>query len=397
MNRESLKIEYLVFIDTGNAFCADINAFNSLLQSNSKIRIDNNQMIFRDLKIEYKVNMQNSTKESEKFFHVILECNDIQKIGEFEDLLRLIRDILYKVCKTDQLQKLWDDVSYYYSCRAYPLINELENLMRKLITKFMLTNVGLAWAKHSTPKEVRDSVRGTNSNGSIDYLYNIDFIQLSDYLFRPYSSQSNVEMFNKLREAKEITDLKLDDMKTYIPKSNWERYFSDLVQCEAAYLEKKWQKLYELRNKVAHNNFVNKNDYEEISNNCKEVKKIIEEAIQILDQVQIPEEDKEFVAENIGDHRTSSHKLLEVYYDIVESTLAKIIYRVGEETPHPIHELEDLVEINILDINTVNDIKRLSYNLKTTKNIDKLDLDLAINLIFRLQGILSKDNLDWGN
>lgn len=26
MDKESLKIEYLVFIDTGNAFCADINA-----------------------------------------------------------------------------------------------------------------------------------------------------------------------------------------------------------------------------------------------------------------------------------------------------------------------------------------------------------------------------------
>lgn len=343
-------------------------------------------MLFRDLKVEYNVQMQNSAQENKKFFHVILECNDIQEIDKFEDLLRLVRDILYKVCKRDQLQKLWDDVSYYYSCRAYPLINELENLMRKLITKFMLTNVGLAWAKHSTPKEVRDSVKGSKIDGSIDYLYNIDFIQLTDYLFRPYSPHSNIEMFNKLREAKEINDLNLDDMKSYIPKSNWERYFSDLVQCEAAYLEKKWQRLYELRNKVAHNNFFNKNDYEEIINNYKEVKKIIEEAIQILDQVQVPEEDKEIVAENIGDH-VSIRETLAIYVSQIERVLAEIAYIESKETSNSIVTIDDLLKYKIIDMDTVNNIEALSYILKNS-DVDKSDLELAASLLVQLNFIL---------
>ncbi|MCY8374043.1 HEPN domain-containing protein [Bacillus inaquosorum] len=386
MDKKSLKVEYLVFIDTGNAFCSDADAFNNLLKSNSEIRIDNDNMLFRDLTLDYKVQMQNSNQESKKFFHITLQCNDIQKMDTFDELLRLVRDILYKVCKRDQLQRLWDDVSYYYSCKAYPLINELENLMRKLITKFMLTNVGLAWAKHSTPKEVKDSVKGSKIDGSIDYLYNIDFIQLTDYLFKTYSPHPNIDLFDKLKEAKQISELELDDLKSYIPKSNWERYFSGLVQCEASYLEKKWKKLYELRNKVAHNNFVNKSDYEEISKNCTEVKQILESAIGILDQVHIPEEDKDVVADNVGSNVVIKRKFVTIL-DQIRTKVNKLIFLTNENINNTVSNIDDLVKYNILRENEVQQVKDLFevYNNGLFESVDEVTLDLALDSITDLE------------
>jgi hypothetical protein len=35
--------------------------------------------------------------------------------------------------------------------------------MRKLITKFMLVNVGLNWFKEATPQGVRESIRKVNN------------------------------------------------------------------------------------------------------------------------------------------------------------------------------------------------------------------------------------------
>ncbi|MFG3826309.1 hypothetical protein ACGI6H_34825, partial [Escherichia coli] len=61
-------------------------------------------------------------------------------------------------------QIIWDDISKYYSIQAYPLIHEIENLMRKLITKFMIHNVGLSWTKDSVPKEFSEALKKSEKN-----------------------------------------------------------------------------------------------------------------------------------------------------------------------------------------------------------------------------------------
>lgn len=70
----------------------------------------------------------------------------------------------------------------YYSQQAYPIIYEIENLMRQLITKFMLINAGLRWEKERTPEDVRKSINDKNKEPTV--LYNVDYIQLSNFLFK---------------------------------------------------------------------------------------------------------------------------------------------------------------------------------------------------------------------
>lgn len=376
MEKEVLKVEYLVLIDTANGFCSNLNAFNSLLQSNSELRIEDESILFKGLTVGYNVQILDSKHKDKKFFHITFECNETQEIVIFEDFLRKVRVILHKV-GGNQVQKLWDDVSFYYSCKAYPLINELENLMRKLITKFMVTKVGLSWVKHNIPKEVKDSVKNSVSDNSLDFLYNIDFIKLSDFLFKKYSPYSQDELFEKLKKAKEISDI--DDLKTYIPKSNWDRYFSELVNFEEPQLNKKWKKLYDFRNKVAHNNFVEKNDFEQISCESKEVKKILQEAIQKLDNVEIPATEKDLVADNAIEVVLSvGTEVFEVMMQRIKHLLAKLINfanRLVDEREE-VTDVDGLVEYNIITKQVAQEYKYLSDYYKKYQG-DQIDQELA--------------------
>lgn len=219
----NLKVEYLVIINTKNSFCNSIASFNNLLKANADISINNNKLKHKELEVDYEVQTDEMETDNQRFFHVKFVCHKIKKMSQFENLLKAVRDILFKATNR-QLQTLWDDISFYYANRAYPLIHEIENLMRKLITKFMLTNVGLGWVKSNIPSSVKSSSKGTSD--STNYLYETNFSQLADFLFDNYETISMSELIEKLKKTKDIKELSLEDLKTFIPKSNWERYFS---------------------------------------------------------------------------------------------------------------------------------------------------------------------------
>lgn len=146
MTENELRVEFLVIVDTNNSFCANEDAFNNLLRTNSEISIENGKLKYKNLEVDYKVQTkeletQEKSNYKKRFFHIHLIRKEISNIDYFEDLLRVVRELLHKAGKP--VQTLWDDVSFYYSRKAYPLIYEIENLMRKLITKFMLMHMNL--------------------------------------------------------------------------------------------------------------------------------------------------------------------------------------------------------------------------------------------------------------
>lgn len=177
-------------------------------------------------------------------------------------------------------------------------------MMRKLITKFMLITIGLAWTKDAVPKEVSESIKGKRELGQ-NYLYEADFIQLSNFLFKEYSTANSRKLVEKLSTAQKIDELSLAELKELVPSSNWERYFSPIVDCKSDYLQPRWERLYLLRCIVAHNNFMSTGDYEELCRLSKEVKDKLAQALEGLDKVQVSSEQKEEVAENIASSMSS--------------------------------------------------------------------------------------------
>jgi len=175
-------VEYLITVDQRDAFCKTTTAFNNLLKTLDGVFLSKTELKFENLLIYYELQTGEILNDKQRYFHVKFSSSTESLLNDFESFLKSIRTLLQKA-SGKPLQTLWDGVSFHYAQRAYPLVHELENTMRKLITKFMLTNVGLGWTTEAIPKEVIESVRSKSAKLDHNYLYEVDFIQLSNFPF----------------------------------------------------------------------------------------------------------------------------------------------------------------------------------------------------------------------
>lgn len=296
---QNLKVEYLIILNSKGSFCNNIKTFNNLIRTNGDFSIKSSILTYKKMEVKYEVLTGEIEDKEQRYFHIKIICNDVKKIDDFQILLKNYKEIIYKT--EGNINTIWNDISFFYCNNSYPLIYELENLLRKLITKFMLITIGTQWVDETLPNEVKNAIKTKKkerNGGYADILHEIDFINLADFLFKPYHDKDIQGLYKELKNI-DMKHLDMNKLKSYIPKSNWEKYFSDIVDCEDGYLNKKWTRLYELRCMVAHNNFLSKSDYEEIIELSKELKEIIQKAVNGLDKISIPEEDKEEIAERV--------------------------------------------------------------------------------------------------
>jgi hypothetical protein len=290
-----IKTEYLLPFNSEDGQCKSVVAFNSLLESNTDISTTKNKIKFKGSEYSYKVELTEITDKKCSVFHVTFEATKLT--DKFRELLRIFRKTVTPHLQ-DNIQIIWDGVSFEWSKELYPLIYEVENSMRKLISKFMLTKLGIGWHKSTVPKEVEKSIKTANYKPSHGVLYEVDFIQLSNFLFESYSLKDINKLPASLTDIIKngLTEEKKKEIQDYIPISNWDRYFSDLVECESEELKKKWEKLYEIRCKVAHNKSMSIDDVKSAKELCQTLNQIISKALSKLIKIEIPEEQKESVS-----------------------------------------------------------------------------------------------------
>lgn len=290
MEENKLVVEYLVSIKDDSHFrnCSTIKSFNNLISSNSNIKIENKKIKFNTCEYVYKIQLDKNDKL--KIFHVTFIANidpldEVRQLSEFENFLKEFR-VMFTRNGSINMVTLIDNVSSYYSKKAYPIINKIENLMRKLLTKFMLVNASNEWHIKNIPSDVK-SMKSKYTEHS--YLYGLDFIGLSQFLFNKYPDLSTDEFLSKVHREKGFTNINYEDIEK---KSNWERYFNEHVECSEKELENKWEKLYCLRCDIAHNNEFNKSNYEDVKKYAEYVEPILIKAINELDKIEIKDEEK---------------------------------------------------------------------------------------------------------
>ena len=289
-----MRVEYLVIIEANSPFCRDKVAFNNFLQSNADIKIKKNSIKHQSFECLFELTGGGAECAKDRFFHVKLE-SDAENLEEFHELIKAVRSLLHKA-SDKKPQVLWDDVSFYYAQKSYPLVHQIENLMRKLITKFMLTNVGLGWTKEAMPDDLKKSARSEVADNNNNYLYETDFKDLSTFLFDEYRTNDIKALNEKIRNI-DGDSISTEELKAFLPKSNWERYFREYVHCEGTYLQSRWDKLYKLRCKIAHNNTFNRSDFDQTVVLIEEITPKIVDAIANLDRVEVPEDERDELAE----------------------------------------------------------------------------------------------------
>ncbi|TLU63964.1 hypothetical protein FFB58_19935 [Enterobacter sp. MF024] len=322
-----MKVEYLVTIEIKDSFCKTKKAFINFIQSNSEIILTKEKVNYKNNTFYLEVLEEKSPSERHNIFHLKLKNDNDEKIECFVEFLKVFRGMLH-IASKNNVQTIWDDVSFNYSLKCYPIIHEIENLMRKLITKFMLTNVGLGWIETTFPDELRKTKRDRSASAHNNYLYETDFIQLSSFLFDTYRTQDIDDLIRTIKNHKD-NSIEIDSIKEFIPSSNWQRFFQKHVDCEGTYLKSRWEKLYQLRCKIAHNNIVDKNDYELIITLNNEVKPILEAAISSLDKITVPESEREELAENVAINNNQYYGDFIVSWKDFEKNVRDLAYKSG--------------------------------------------------------------------
>jgi hypothetical protein len=358
-----MRIEYLTIVDANSSFCRDKSSFNSFLQSNADIKIRNSQLRHKNLDVAYELRGGDAKGSASRFFHMKLECDVVERIDEFNELLKAVRSLLHKVSEKKP-QVLWDDVSFHYSQKVYPLIHQIENLMRKLITKFMLTRVGLGWTKEAMPEDLRRVARSDGDNSENNYLYETDFKDLSTFLFDEYRTE-DIRSLNEKIKGLNAEAISATELKGFLPRSNWERYFREHVDCEGTYLQSRWDKLYKLRCKVAHNNSFTREDYNNTVSLVDEISPKLTDAIANLDHVEVPEEEREELAEVVASKNSAMYgeyiqrwkELERVLYELHQRVFPGVTSGRSDSLRHiPLHLMKDLLDLGYIGKKTFKEL-----------------------------------------
>lgn len=369
------KVEYLVLFDANKTQCKTVAALKNLLQADSDLSIERNKATFNKKSADLVVKLGKNDDKAHIYFNVILKCHEESELEWFSSLLRSIRGSLSLITKSTYV--VWDDLSLFYSSQAYPLIFNIENLMRQVITKFMLTNIGLGWTKERLPTDVQQSVNINNKD--TNYLYNVDFIQLKNFLFSENYPNHKDSLINKFKTAKDLSELNIDEIRALIPESNWDRYFKPIVECDAEYLKKRWDLLYELRCQVAHNKDFTKTSLENVKKLVSELSPILERAISSLDSIAISEDEKDAVFEKfLSNYNVEFSKFMTRFHRL-ENVLNLMLeaYVTGVDSSH---NMPTVQKIKILHNNgAINDIQARTMNMARVVRNKLVHHDFDIN------------------
>lgn len=190
---------------------------------------------------------------------------------------------------------LWNDIARKYAIEGYDLINQVENLLRRLITDFMLINVGYDWHKSHIPISVENRDTHLKETYS-DYLHQTYFSDLKTILFEGQRDMNlrdigQVQKFIETCISEKKAQISVDELKGVISKSLWEKYFSKDSTYKKKELEEDLEKLNSLRNEIAHNRHISRETLGKIQNLSKKVIKALKLEIEDLpNKVLTPEE-----------------------------------------------------------------------------------------------------------
>lgn len=315
-----MELEYLIISKRDEEFCSDKTSFENLLSVDTSLNIDKEKHIITDLSsgfnVKYKLEYYDNDNRSERVFDLLLNTQNDDSSEEFSQIARKIRKIVIKINSEVTVCTIRNDIGRKKSILAYPIIFDVENLMRRLIYRFMYINVGMQWVNQALSDDIKKSMGNKNRSNLGDYLHNLDFIELSSLLFQTYTNIPFQTFQNKLIELSDLHQFDITHLEDIIPKSNWERYFSNVIKVDNKDFEKKWRKLYDLRNLVAHNNFIDSVDFDLIKKISSEITNNLQTALQKLNDIKLTKEEivmvKNSVAINTLEQNNVSTKIYQI-------------------------------------------------------------------------------------
>jgi hypothetical protein len=341
-----MKVEYLLILKKEDGqrdpFWSKPDIIKQFLESKSDmIKIHGNELVYSvpekpEFSASFKIiptNILNEIEDRNETFLMVeighnstFSNNDdnypvtqeqvVEKLNKVRWIIRNGLDGIVQGDKNIKVYELWNDISMFYAQKAYPLIQEIENLMRKLIMQFMLINVGVNWFEEKVPQDIKQKItkRENNKTGDnedslpqtarTDILQEADFIHLAELLFKQYRAIKDYQVdgilknFKKGKMSNSSPENTIEELSKFLPQSNWDRYFAEKINYTN--LKKDWEELYQLRCSIAHNKDFTKNDFARVTELTTLIKNKIQEAISIVNSIEIDIEQTEEIVSSVG-------------------------------------------------------------------------------------------------
>jgi hypothetical protein len=327
-----VKTEFLILIPEAERFCSSKLSYEKFLSLHEKISIQGKKITITDsANNKFTADLQIETGKVksgiERYFDVTLEIADDtpeSDLKSFTELSQLIKSYSSRIAPGETvINTVWDDIGRQWAEKSYPLINKTENMMRKLIAKFMLITVGISWSKTSIKPELFKKIEDFKDEELyLNDLHKLDFIHLKEVLFDKNREISTQDLY-RLLQKKNLTKEDIESIKKYIPTSLWDKYFSEIIKAKGIELGQSWEHLYKLRNKVAHNRYIAYEEFCRIRSTSNKIQEALGEAIQKLGQINIEETDREQLISTYASGGEEEASL------VMESAVAEYYQKLG--------------------------------------------------------------------
>ena len=210
------------------------------------------------------------------------------KSSNFENLERFRHPFLVHLkgkLSFTNVRILRDDISTKIANDIYPLINQVENILRRYLILFFTLKIGVDWWGSTAPGLLSDKIGSRKSNEKVftplcdTDVTLIDFDDLGELIYKQTSGFNRQEnIVNRIMSSNTVEEL--NTLKQEL-QGNYTKYFKEAFQDNN--FDKKWKTLFEIRNKVAHNNLFVINDFNTASQLVNDLTNIINDAESKID------------------------------------------------------------------------------------------------------------------
>lgn len=215
-------------------------------------------------------------------------------------------------------------------CRkAYPLINEIENRMRKFIVNFMILKVGSDWwtlnTRDTLIKKAEDRKSNTTPYRDVisQDIFHIDFKDLISFIKGFSGFKTKEDVIKKLLECKDFSEVQKLQKEAL---SNWERFFNSIFSNQFLI---DWATLADFRNQGAHNKLLGSDALQKITQLHDKLKSDLDEAISKIQGFRYSEEEIQAIKDKISEGKnlalTAAIETLERDYSLTVDNIVEFI------------------------------------------------------------------------
>lgn len=335
-------------ITTGESLVYGLLFSESLWKKKEVIKIGDTQKIVDN---EQKVELKFQPVDTSSTLNDLIEAAFVIRIkgdsySELETFRLNFLVHLRRKLNFTNIRILRDDISTKISNEIYPLINQVENLLRRYLVKFFTQKIGVDWWDVTAPKQFTEKINTRKGNEKIfstladTDVTLIDFDDLGELIYKQttgFNKQENI--ISRVMNAN--TQEELNILKQEL-QGNYTKYFKEAFQDNN--FEKKWKTLFEIRNKVAHNNLFVNNDLEVAKQLVSDLTEIINSAEAKIDEFKFSIEDQEALRQATID----AYKVAEIQNETKEKTLEQLGVKVVGKINLPVEDFQRKNPLSII-------------------------------------------------